>query len=42
MDSALAHLDAVHGGARRLLREQGLADVELDDLVGRLTEPAQG
>jgi protein tyrosine/serine phosphatase len=42
MDSALAHLDAVHGGARRLLREQGLTDAELDDLVDLLTEPAQG
>jgi protein-tyrosine phosphatase len=40
MDSALAHLDAVHGGARQLLRRQGLTDAELDALVARLTEPA--
>jgi protein-tyrosine phosphatase len=40
MDAALAHLDAVHGGARQLLRRQGLTDAELDDLVERLTEPA--
>jgi protein-tyrosine phosphatase len=40
MDQALAHLDATHGGARRLLRDQGLTDEELDRLVERLTEPA--
>ena len=39
MDSALAHLDAAHGGARSLLRRQGLTDAELDALVERLTEP---
>jgi protein-tyrosine phosphatase len=40
MDAALEHLDAAHGGARRLLRDQGLTDEELDRLVERLTEPA--
>ncbi len=40
MDSALAHLDAAHGGARSLLRRQGVPDDDLDRLVGRLTEPA--
>lgn len=42
MDSALAHLDAVHGGARQLLREQRLTDAQLDELVDRLTELARG
>ncbi len=41
MDAALAHLDAVHGGARRLLIRHGLSDAELDLLVERLTEPAR-
>ena len=39
--AALEHLDAEHGGARRLLRDQGLTDAELDELVGRLTEPGK-
>ena len=39
MDSALAHLDAVHGGARSLLARHGLTDRELDRLVDLLTEP---
>jgi protein tyrosine/serine phosphatase len=39
MESALSHLDEVHGGARRLLRRHGLGDLELDQLVERLTEP---
>jgi hypothetical protein len=38
--SALEHLDAEHGGARSLLRGQGVTDVELDGLVELLTEPA--
>lgn len=40
MADALAHLDAAHGGARALLRREGLADADLDRLVDRLTEPA--
>jgi protein-tyrosine phosphatase len=40
MDSALAHLDARHGGARSLLARHGLAQADLDRLVERLTEPA--
>lgn len=40
MAAALAHLDGEHGGARALLRRQGLTDAELDTLVDRLTEPA--
>jgi protein-tyrosine phosphatase len=40
MESALAHLDERHGGARALLRRQGLTDEELERLVGLLTEPA--
>jgi protein-tyrosine phosphatase len=40
MADALAHLDRAHGGARALLRREGLADAELDRLVDRLTEPA--
>jgi Tyrosine phosphatase family len=39
MASALEHLDQAHGGARALLRRQGLAAVDIDDLVARLTEP---
>jgi hypothetical protein len=42
MDSALAHLDTAHGGARNLLVRQGMTDAELDLLVDRLTEPAEG
>ncbi len=41
MDAALEHLDAVHGGARRLLRRQGLTGPELEALVERLTEPME-
>jgi protein-tyrosine phosphatase len=40
MRVALDHLATVHGGARALLGRQGLTDAELDELVGRLTEPA--
>jgi protein-tyrosine phosphatase len=40
MESALAHLDERHGGARRLLRRHGVTDSELDRLVERLTESA--
>jgi protein-tyrosine phosphatase len=40
IESALAHLDARHGGARRLLHRHGLSDAELDRLVDMLTEPA--
>jgi protein-tyrosine phosphatase len=40
MESALAHLDEEHGGARALLRRHGLTDEELDRLVELLTEPA--
>jgi hypothetical protein len=39
MDSALEHLDAIHGGSRRLLQGQGVTDAELDALVERLTKP---
>ncbi len=40
MESALAHLDQRHGGARRLLVRHGIEESELDLLVDRLTEPA--
>jgi len=40
MASALQHLDDRHGGARALLRRQGIADADLDRLVELLTEPA--
>jgi protein-tyrosine phosphatase len=40
MASALEHLHRVHGGARDLLRGQGITDADIDTLVGRLTEPA--
>lgn len=39
MAAALEHLDREHGGARSLLRRQGLTDGELDRLVDILTEP---
>ncbi len=39
MAEALAHLDAAHGGARALLRRQGLSDAAIDRLIDRLTEP---
>ena len=39
IESALAHLDQHHGGARSLLRRLGLTDAELDRLVDLLTEP---
>jgi protein-tyrosine phosphatase len=37
--AALEHLDREHGGARELLRRNGLTDAQLDELVERLTEP---
>jgi protein-tyrosine phosphatase len=40
MRVALDHLDTAHGGARALLRRQGLTDAELDRLVEHLTEAA--
>ena len=40
MRVALDHLATEHGGARALLRRQGLTDAELDRLVTLLTEPA--
>jgi protein-tyrosine phosphatase len=40
MAGALDHLDRVHGGARALLRRQGIAEAEIEALVDRLTEPA--
>lgn len=40
MRVALDHLATAHGGARALLRRQGLTDDELDRLVERLTEAA--
>lgn len=42
MDSALEHLDTEHGGARSLLRDQGISDAGLDQLVELLTEPDHG
>jgi protein-tyrosine phosphatase len=42
MESALAHLDERHGGARALLRRHGVTDAEMDRLVDLLTEPAPG
>jgi protein-tyrosine phosphatase len=39
IESALAHLDNRHGGARSLLLRQGLTDADLDRLVDLLTEP---
>jgi protein-tyrosine phosphatase len=42
MAGALAHLDRQHGGARALLRRQGVTDEEMDRLIGLLTEPAAG
>jgi protein tyrosine/serine phosphatase len=39
IESALAHLDEQHGGARALLLGLGLTNPELDELVERLTEP---
>jgi len=39
MAQALAHLDRAHGGARALLKREGLWDAEIDRLVDRLTEP---
>lgn len=41
MAAALEHLDREHGGARALLRGQGITDTELDHLVELLTEPAE-
>ena len=42
MASALEHLDRSHGGARALLRREGIPDADIDRLVGLLTEPAAG
>jgi protein-tyrosine phosphatase len=39
IESALAHLDQRHGGARALLLAHGITDQELDRLVELLTEP---
>ena len=39
IESALAHLDRRHGGARALLRRHGITDAEMDTLVALLTEP---
>jgi protein-tyrosine phosphatase len=39
IESALAHLDEHHGGARSLLRSHGITDPEMDRLVDLLTEP---
>ena len=39
IESALAHLDERHGGARSLLRAHGITDGEMDRLVALLTEP---
>jgi protein-tyrosine phosphatase len=36
---ALEHLERRHGGARALLRHEGLTDAELDRLTALLTEP---
>jgi protein-tyrosine phosphatase len=38
MAQALVHLDQAHGGARSLLRRQGLADGDIDRLVDLLSE----
>jgi protein-tyrosine phosphatase len=38
MSAALEHLDRAHGGARTLLRGEGLGDAELDRLIDLLTE----
>ena len=38
MATTLEHLDRVHGGARALLRREGIADRGIDGLVERLTE----
>lgn len=40
MASALEHLDRVHGGARSLLRREGIRNAQVDRLVALLTEPA--
>ena len=42
MTSALEHLDRVHGGARALLRRQGIGEGEIERLVALLTEPDPG
>jgi protein-tyrosine phosphatase len=42
MAAALRHLDTEHGGARALLRNQGLTDTDLDRLIDLLTEPVGG
>ena len=40
MTETLEHLDRAHGGARALLRREGISDADIDRLVERLTEPA--
>ena len=42
MREALEHLEREHGGARALLRRQGLSLADLRALTARLTEPAPG
>lgn len=42
MATALEHLDRAHGGARALLRREGLDDVQMDRLTELLTEVARG
>jgi protein-tyrosine phosphatase len=39
MAGALEHLDREHGGARSLLRREGIGDADLDRLIEVLTEP---
>ena len=39
MAETLEHLDQAHGGARALLRREGISDADIDRLVERLTEP---
>ena len=39
MTETLEHLDQAHGGARALLRREGISDADVDRLVERLTEP---
>ncbi len=41
MASALEHLDRAHGGARALLRREGIPDADIERLIERLTEPAE-
>jgi hypothetical protein len=41
MATTLRHLDEVHGGARALLRREGIPDADIDRLIDRLTEPVR-